>query len=74
MTTITVPINSDLEEFIKDELASGKSETKAHVVRYALLRLQEERALERLREAELDIKEGRVYQGSLRTLAKKLST
>lgn len=72
MTTITVPINSDLEQFINDELKSGKGETKAHIVRYALMRLREERALERLREAELDIKEGRVYQGSLRELAKKI--
>lgn len=73
MTTITIPINSELEKFIDDELTSGRSDTKAHVVRYALMRLQEERALERLYEAEIDISEGRVYQGSLRVLAKKMS-
>ncbi len=73
MTTITVPINSELEEFIKSEIKNGTSETKAHVVRYALLRLREERALERLSEAESDIKEGRVYKGSLATLSKKIS-
>ena len=72
MTTITVPINSDLEEFIKSEIKNGSSESKAHVVRYALMRLREERTLERLSEAENDIKEGRVYKGSLATLAKKL--
>lgn len=71
MTTITVPINVELEQFIESELKSGKGESKAHVVRYALMRLQEERALERLQEAEVDIKEGRIYQGSLRTLVKK---
>lgn len=73
MTTITVPINNELEQFINDELKSGKGETKAHVVRYALTRLREERAIERLHEAEIDIKEGRVYQGSLRALVKKMS-
>jgi Arc/MetJ-type ribon-helix-helix transcriptional regulator len=72
MTTITVPINPELEQFINDELKSGKSETKAHVVRYALMRLKEERALERLDEAEKDIREGRVYKGSLRALAKRI--
>lgn len=71
MTTITVPINSELEDFIKSEIKNGTSETKAHVVRYALLRLREERSLERLSEAENDIKEGRVYKGSLKALAKK---
>lgn len=73
MTTITVPINSELEEFIKSEIKNGSSETKAHVVRYALMRLREERALERLSEAEGDIKEGRVYKGNLSVLAKKFS-
>jgi Arc/MetJ-type ribon-helix-helix transcriptional regulator len=72
MTTITIPINKELENFIEEELRSGTSESKAHLVRYALGRLQEERALERLQEAETDIKEGRVYSGKLRTLLKKM--
>lgn len=71
MTTVTVPLNNELNEFIQDEIKSGKSETKAHVVRYALMRLKEERVLERIQEAESDITQGRVYQGSLKSLAKK---
>lgn len=73
MTTITVPINAELEQFIAEEIKSGTSETKAHVVRYALMRLKEERGLERLQEAEKDILEGRVYKGSLKVLAKKIA-
>ena len=72
MTTITIPIDKDLESFIKSELASGRSETKAHVVRYALKRLSEERALERIQEAEQDIKDGKVYKGDLRKLITKM--
>jgi Arc/MetJ-type ribon-helix-helix transcriptional regulator len=72
MTTITVPLNNELNKFIHDEVKSGKGESKAHVVRYALMRLREERALERLAEAEADIASGRVYKGSLDILAKKL--
>ena len=45
MTTITVPINEQLQNFIQSELNSGRSESKVHVVRYALQRLAEERAL-----------------------------
>lgn len=70
MTTITVPITKDLESFIEEELAAGVSESKAHLVRFALLRLKEERALARLQEAESDIKSGRVYKGKLRELLK----
>ena len=72
MTTITVPIDKDLENFIESEIKSGKSETKAHVVRYALKQLREERALERIQEAERDIQEGRVYKGDLRKLVTKM--
>ena len=72
MTTITVPITKELEGFIEEEISSGTSETKAGLVRHALTRLQEERALARLREAEMDIKQGRVYQGDLKTLLKKM--
>lgn len=72
MTTITVPITKELESFISEELKAGTSESKAHLVRFALGRLQEERALSRLHEAETDIKAGRVYKGDLKKLLKRV--
>lgn len=72
MTTITTPIEKDLEEFIERELREGRSESKAHVVRSALRLLREERAFERIREAEEDISSGHVYKGDLKKLLKKL--
>ena len=72
MTTITVPINKEIESFINSELAAGKSESKAHLVRQAIMRLREERALENLREAEEDITTGRVYKGDLKKLLSKM--
>ncbi|MBI5405445.1 hypothetical protein HY972_00185 [Candidatus Kaiserbacteria bacterium] len=71
MATITIPLSKELESFIEGELRAGTSDSKAHLVRYALSRLQEERALSRLQEAELDIREGRVYQGDLKKLLKQ---
>jgi len=71
MTTITVPITKELASFIDGELKAGTSDSKAHLVRYALGRLQEERALARLQEAEMDIKEGHVYKGDLKKLFKQ---
>lgn len=71
MTTITVPITKELEIFIESEIHAGTSDSKAHLVRFALGRLQEERALARLREAEIDIQTGRVYKGDLKKLLKK---
>lgn len=72
MATITTPLDKDLEAFIESELREGRAESKAHVVRSALRLLREERALEHIREAEEDIRAGRVYRGDLRTLLKKL--
>jgi Arc/MetJ-type ribon-helix-helix transcriptional regulator len=72
MTTITIPITKELESFINEEIRAGTSDSKAHLVRFALGRLREERALSRLREAELDIKVGRVYKGDLKKLLKKV--
>jgi Arc/MetJ-type ribon-helix-helix transcriptional regulator len=72
MSTITVPISKELENFIEEEISLGVSETKAGLVRHALSRLQEERALSRLQEAEMDIQQGRVYKGDLKTLLKKM--
>jgi Arc/MetJ-type ribon-helix-helix transcriptional regulator len=71
MTTITVPITKELQTFIESELKAETSESKAHLVRYALGRLQEERAILRLQEAEMDIKEGRVYKGNLKKILKR---
>lgn len=73
MSTITTPIKKDLEVFIERELSEGRAETKAQVVRQALELLKEERALERIREAEEDINTGRVYKGDIRKLMHKIS-
>ena len=72
MTTITVPINKEIEDFINEELSAGTAESKAHLVRVALMRLREERALARLEEAERDIREGRVYKGNLSKILRSL--
>ncbi|MFZ2500814.1 MAG: hypothetical protein WAW90_02380 [Minisyncoccia bacterium] len=71
MTTITIPIGKELQDFVESEVRAGTSDSKAHLVRYALGRLREERALARLQEAETDIKEHRVYKGDLKKLLKK---
>lgn len=72
MATITVTISEEVEEFINEEIAMGVCDTKAAFLRYALARLQEERALSHLQEAEMDIKEGRVSSGDLKVLLKKV--
>ncbi len=72
MPIITVPLENDLFAFVEEEIREGNAETKTQVIRQALRRLREERAFNRLREAESDIREGRLIQGDLRALIDKL--
>ena len=74
MTTISVPITGEQEKFINDLVKSGKAANKAHAVRYAIQRLSEEEAINAVLEGERDIREGRVYRGDLRKLAKKYTS
>ena len=68
MTTLSVPIDSDLEAFIADMISSHKAENKAQVVRRALYKMREDEAMERILSSRKDIKNGDVYSGDLNTL------
>lgn len=72
MAIVTIPLEADLYAFIEEEIREGNAETKTQVIRQALRKLREERAFTRLREAESDIREGRLIQGDLRTVLNKL--
>ena len=67
MTTISVPIPSYLEEFIKDQIKSGHASNKAEGFRKALIRLREEEAINDVLEA---MKEPSL-KGNLDELAKR---
>lgn len=68
MTTLSVPMPSHLEEFIKKQVRLGKASNKAAVIRRALQLLAEEEAVEAVLKAEAEP----TLRGDLRTLAKRL--
>lgn len=68
MTTLSVPLSADLEEFIKRQVKSGRSPNKAAVVRSALKLLSEEEAVQAVLRSEREP----TLRGDLRVLAKKL--
>jgi putative addiction module CopG family antidote len=71
MSTISVPLPPNLEEFIEKQIREGKAENKAQVVRQALRRMSEEEAIEAVLRAEREVGEGKVYRGDLRKIMKK---
>ena len=73
MSTISVPLTQNLEEFIDDAIKRGIAPNKAEVVRQALVRYAEDQAVEAVLRSEQEIKEGKVFEGDLDALAAKLS-
>ncbi|TAL49706.1 hypothetical protein EPN81_04940 [Patescibacteria group bacterium] len=72
MTTISVPIPSNLEAFINDMIIRGIAPNKAEVVRQALVRYAEDQAVEAVLRSEQEAREGKILRGNLDELVKQL--
>ena len=70
MTTISVPIPKNLEDFINQIVESGKAETKAEVVRQALRKYAEDEIFASVLKSRQEIKEGKILEGNLTDLVK----
>lgn len=68
MTTLSVPISGELEEFINRMVKEGKGANKADVVRRAIREYEENEAIKRV----LDAQREPTLRGDLRELMKKL--
>lgn len=71
MSTISVPLPANLEEFVNRMVKSGEAANKADVVRKALRRMSDEEAVNSVLEAQRDIANGKGLRGDLREIAKK---
>ena len=72
MTTLSIPIPSELEMFIKREIEQKRSPNKAAVVRRALHRLAEEEAVQAVLQSEREVEEGKILRSDLQVLAKRI--
>jgi Arc/MetJ-type ribon-helix-helix transcriptional regulator len=70
MSTISIPITSELNQFIEDQVSLGKATSKAELIRRAIIRFKEEEFISSVLEAKKEIKEGKALTGDLDTLAK----
>ncbi|MDP3996155.1 MAG: type II toxin-antitoxin system ParD family antitoxin [bacterium] len=68
MTTLSTPVPSHMEEFIKKQIKEGKAANKADVVRRALKMLEEEEAVQAILKAHREP----TLRGDLRDLSKKI--
>ena len=71
MTTISVPITSVQEKFIKALVKSGRAANKAHAVRLGIDALAGDTTFSSLQSSLQEAKEGKVLYGNPRELIKK---
>ncbi len=68
MTTLSIPISPEQEQFIQSYIKEGKADNKAQVVRRALAKFAEDEAVEAVLQAQREVNEGRLLKGDLRKL------
>lgn len=72
MSTLSVPLTPELENFINDMVRDGRAANKADVVRKALRQMSEDEAVALVLKSEQDIKEGKIFRGDIRKLMKRI--
>ena len=72
MSTISVPLPPNLEEFINRQIKDGKAPNKAAVVRRAVAQLSEDEAINEVLRAEQEVREGKVIEGDIKQILKRL--
>ncbi len=72
MSTLSVPLSPEQEQFIKQFVSEHKAPNKAEVVRRALRLFEEEEAVSNVLRAEQEVLEGKILKGDLRELARKI--
>lgn len=70
MTTITVPLNDSLNEFLETQVKLGNASSKADLVRTAIKRYKEEEFIRQINQARQEIADGKGLTGDLDELAK----
>lgn len=71
MSILTLSIDSELERFIDSQVQSKKTGNKSAFVRDALNFFREELEVREILQASREVREGKIFKGDLRELAKK---
>lgn len=72
MSTLSVPLNAELEKFIDQMIKEHKADTKAGVVRRALYEFAEKKAIDDVLLASEEVKRGNVVRGNSEKILGKL--
>jgi Arc/MetJ-type ribon-helix-helix transcriptional regulator len=70
MTTISIPLKEELNNYIDEQVRLGNASSKADLIRRALIKYKEDEFVDTVRKATQEIKDGKALEGDLDTLAK----
>ena len=68
MSTISVPITADLENFINMQVATGQADSKAGLIRRAISKYEEDYYYNQVMQAQEEMRAGKIIRGDLKTL------
>ncbi len=72
MTTITIPINSELNDFIDEQVKLGSASSKADLVRRAIIKYKEDALLHEILIARQEIIDGKGVEGDLKDIIDRI--
>jgi len=70
MTTISIPITTELNEFIDEQVDLGRASSKAELIRNAIIKYKEDQFIATIQKAKHEIRQGQALTGDLDKLAK----
>jgi Arc/MetJ-type ribon-helix-helix transcriptional regulator len=70
MSTLSVPLTTELEDFLEKYIQQNKGSSKAEVVRRALYDFVENEAIMVVLKSEQEAREGKIIRGDLKKLLK----
>ncbi|MDO8430728.1 MAG: hypothetical protein Q7S72_01955 [Candidatus Taylorbacteria bacterium] len=70
MTTISIPISNELNNFIDEQVRLGNASSKAELIRRAIIRFKEGAFIATIVNAKQEIRDGKALSGDLDELAK----
>jgi Arc/MetJ-type ribon-helix-helix transcriptional regulator len=69
MTTISIPLNNELNEYIDTQVRLGNASSKAELIRRAIIKFKEDEFVNSILKAKQEIKDGKALKGDLDELA-----
>lgn len=70
MTTISIPITSELNSFIDEQVRLGNASSKAELIRRAIIKFKEDAFINSILKAKQEVRDGKALSGDIDELAK----